>query len=172
MDKQSQEALTEIVENIGRNNFTWFPMGGPWNPDSPFAVFKTISTNLVGQWGEKMFEKTFGMKSEPTGLDLPILNADIKTFTRATDITKFSGFGNQYLKPDYYFMYLIFPNEYQLYCVPQGDKSIKEQLGVLKDKGKIDVTGVDIERFIENGYDSFSLDNLPKHDNNLEKFFS
>jgi hypothetical protein len=154
MDKRSKLVYENLMKKRSRNpkNRSKNLIGGPWSEDSPYAPFKFgMSIGEIGDWGEMMFEEVFGMKSATKGVDLPLLNADIKTFTRAFERTKFSGAASSHLNPDWYFVYLIFPNDYQFWCIPGSDRCIKLPPANER-KGKIDITAEDIERFKDSGY--------------------
>ena len=110
-----------------------------------------MSGSDIGRWGEMMFEEQFGIKSDPTGLDIKELKADIKTLTRAEKRTKFTGGASESDNPDWYFLYLIFPHEYRLYKVPSSDKCIRV-MPSSPEKGSIDITEKDLQRFDLNGY--------------------
>jgi len=155
MTPQAKSVLQKVIAINGVGNKTKNIMGGRWTKDSPFILFKSLSITQRGDWGEKMFEESFGIKCQPTGIDLPELVADVKTFTRAYERTKFSGWANLDLNPDWYFVYLIFPDEYQLYKIPGNDQCVKNPKANHRNDrefGKIDITRVDIERFIRHGY--------------------
>ena len=79
------------------------------------------------------------------------LKADIKTLTRAQKRTKFTGGASESDNPDWYFLYLIFPNEYRLYKVPSSDKCIRVTPSN-PHKGAIDITEKDLQRYDLNGY--------------------
>jgi hypothetical protein len=144
--------ILERVEQIrGSNNKGGVNLiGGEWLETSSFYIFKHMPIQDIGKWGEMMFNESFGLESESTGLDLPTLKADIKTFTRAYKRTKFSGPASTHLNPDWYFVYLIFPNGYQLYRIPGDDSCVKR--GSKSIHGKIDITGIDIDRFVKKDY--------------------
>ena len=168
MDEQSKRVLEKVRNNRGSNNFGMGTLrGGEWLENSSFIEFKNMSMQDIGYWGECMFEESFGIKSEPRGLDLPLLKADIKTFTRAYRRTKFSGGASSHLNPDCYFIYLIFPNEYQFYRIPSDDICIKKPKAN-GNKGKIDITTTDLDRFVQNGYNQFAHTSV---DIGLERFF-
>ncbi|MAG25454.1 hypothetical protein CMI47_07720 [Candidatus Pacearchaeota archaeon] len=153
MDKQSKFILEKIhnIRSLNPRNQSKNLIGDMWTEESSFFIFKSMSAQDIGKWGELMFEESFGLSSKPTGIDLPTLNADIKTFTRAYKRTKFSGGASVHLNPDWYFTYLIFPNEYRLYRIPSDDKVIKTP-DANGEKGKIDITAEDLERFEMCGY--------------------
>ena len=171
MDKQSQLILEKVLLTKGLNpkNRSKNLIGGRWTEDSSFIRFKNMSQADIGRWGELMFEESFGLKSKSVGLDLPSLKADIKTFTRAYERTKFGGGASIHNNPDWYFLYLIFPNEYQLYRVPSSDQCIRERDG--ERKGAIDITGEDIHRFIQLNYIYQGDINFSIEESNLLNFF-
>ena len=164
--------MLEKLQNIRSSdpkNTSQNLIGEKWDKNSSFFCFKNMNMQDIGKWGELMFEESYGLKSKPTGLDLPSLNADVKTFTRAYKRTKFSGGASEHLNPDWYFVYLIFPNEYQLYRIPRYDQCIKHPIANA-DKGKIDITSEDIDRFILKNYlitDELPIDNVSNSTINL-----
>ena len=155
------------IRSINPKNTSNNLVGGQWTENSSFAAVKNMTAQDIGKWGELMFEESYGLRSYPTGIDLPSLNADIKTFTRAYERTKFSGGASEHLGPDYYFTYLIFPNEYLLYRIPSNDRTVKCP-NANGDKGKIDITAEDISRFNNNEY-RYKGDKICEH-GNLEAF--
>ena len=170
MDTQSKLILEKLqkIRSLNPKNRSKNLVGGKWMEDSSFFIFKNMSAQDIGKWGELMFEESFGLGCRPTGLDLPSLNADIKTFTRAYERTKFSGGASEHLNPDWYFTYLIFPNDYQLYRIPGNDKVVKKPIAN-GDKGKLDITAEDILRFNNNGY-RYEGNNVTNTVGNLEAF--
>lgn len=103
MDTQSRLILEKLfkTKSINPKNQSKTLIGNDWpNLDNyilslideySFGVFKKMSGSDIGRWGEMMFEEQFGIKSDPTGLDIKELKADIKTLTRAEKRTKFTG---------------------------------------------------------------------------------
>ncbi len=172
MDEQSKLVLERLHQMRGSNNISRNLIGGKWTEDSSFWVFKTMTMQDIGKWGELMFEESFGLKSQPTGLDVLELDSDIKTMTRAYERTKFSGGASQHLNPSYYYTYLIFPDQYLLYRIPSDDQVIKMPKAN-GEKGKIDITAQDLVRFDNMGYrvdDSNS--ELIFENENLEAFYN
>jgi len=163
MDTQSRLILEKLfkTKSINPKNQSKTLIGNDWpNLDNyilslideySFGVFKKMSGSDIGRWGEMMFEEQFGIKSDPTGLDIKELKADIKTLTRAEKRTKFTGGASESDNPDWYFLYLIFPHEYRLYKVPSSDKCIRV-MPSSPEKGSIDITEKDLQRFDLNGY--------------------
>ena len=164
--------LEKVVLTKGLNpkNRSKNLIGGRWNENSSFIRFKNMSQTDIGRWGELMFEESYGLKSQSTGLDLPTLSADIKTLTRAYERTKFGGGASVHLDPDWYFLYLIFPNEYQLYRVPSTDQCIRERED--RKQGAIDITGEDVHRFIQLNYMYQGDINFNTDESNLNQFFN
>ena len=157
MDSQSALVLERVMNQRGKGQIHKDLIGGSWE-GSPFSEFKTLSPPQIGLWGEFMFEESFGYKCESRGLDLPSLNADVKTFTRAYKATKFSGNASIHLNPDRYFMYLIFPDHYRLYCVPRDDECIRIYKAWKNHHvGSVDIGRSALERFEQLNYDSFSV---------------
>ena len=163
MDKQSKLILEKLhnIRSLDPKNNSKNLVGGSWSEESSFHMFKNMSAQDIGKWGELMFEESYGFSSSPTGLDIPSLNADVKTFTRAYERTKFSGSASSHLSPDWYFTYLIFPNEYRLYRIPSSDRVIKTPTAN-GERGKIDITAEDLERFDNLDYRYDGVDKQPQ----------
>jgi hypothetical protein len=178
MDEQSKMIFENLYQNYGQNNTSRDLIGGYWTENSPYYPIKNLPIVSIGRWGEMMFEKSFGLKSKSRGIDLPSECADIKTFTRAYERNKFSGSGSVNNDPKWYFVYCIFPDEYRLYRIPSDDNCIKPSNpeNGLTPRGQIDITGNDLIRFDNLGYDSFLVgDNNTvqnRRNDDLEKFFS
>ena len=174
MDAQSKMVLERVLALWGTGKKEKDPIGGEWSEESSFWAVKCLSGTQKGLWGELMFEESFGYKSEQVGLDLPDLKSDVKVMTRSKSKTKFASDASCDMNPEWYYIYLVFPEEYQLYRIPSSYRAVSQPT-FTNLKGKIDIMRSHIIEMENNKWRFCDNRNRPEDiffkKNNLEKFF-
>ncbi len=123
MDERERKIFDEaklISEKGQRGIKEEFLLGGLWTEKSRYIELKN-NPNLVGSYGELLFkdEYDYDISAKARGIDVPDLNLDVKTATRANRSVTFT-FNFHRNTARYYFCYLFFPDMIKKVCIPHS----------------------------------------------------